>query len=179
MIVSVVVDGEEYRKINGHWVDRAYCIPHQRILAEIYNTLVDVTDLTKYSDDFLEKYLAELKVNGLYMVSLTIIKYLLPKYEKECNTRGLRYILPVYTSCLRLSGFPRSAIQVFDKEEELFGKDVISSMLVTSVAAAYCVLGEFEQARKYCNYAYALQDNRERGSQELSLVYKRIESNSK
>lgn len=40
MVESVVIDGEEYRKINGHWVDSTYCIPPQRILVEIYKALV-------------------------------------------------------------------------------------------------------------------------------------------
>ncbi len=179
MVESVVIDGEEYRKINGHWVDSTYCIPPQRILVEIYKALVDVTDLTKYSDGFLEKYLAELKTNGLYMESLTIIKYLLPKYEKDKNIRGLRYILPVYTSCLRLSGNPKSAVQAFNRARELFGREIISTMLATSVAAAYCDLEEFEKAQKFCNMAYALQDRTQGGRDELSLVYKRIENHLK
>lgn len=175
----VIVDGEEYRKVNGYWVDSSYCIPPQSILSEIYKSLIDVKNLSKYSESFLEKHLAEMKNSGLYIESLIIIKHLLPKYEIENNITKLRYILPIYTSCLRLSGKPKSAILVFNKATDFYGKAVISGMLVTSVAAAYCDLGELQRAYEFCNRAYALQDGNQGENEELSLVYKRIEKQLK
>ena len=120
-----------------------------------------------------------MKNNGLYMESLLIIKHLLPKYETENNITKLRNVLPAYTSCLRLSGKPKSAILVYKKATEFYGKQIISGKLVTSVAAAYCDLGDFKKARIYCDSAYLLQGRKLGKNDELSLVYKRIEKNLK
>ena len=55
-----------------------------------------------------------------------------------------------------------------------YGRDVFSVPLYTSVAAAYCDVGDFETAKKVCDYAYFRQGGGTGEKNELSLVYRRI-----
>lgn len=81
------------------------------------------------------------------------------------------YVLPIYTSVLREMGQPKKAIEAYDKYYKLMGKDNV--VLITSVAAAYCDIDDYDMALKLCNKASALQDGKPI-SGELSSVYQRI-----
>ena len=56
--------------------------------------------------------------------------------------------------------------------EEYYGEEMITEVFLTSIAAAYCDLGEFDKAKLCCNKAFKLS-----GcvcSDELQAVYDRI-----
>ena len=54
-------------------------------------------------------------------------------------------------------------------------KECVFCATLTSIAAAYCDLEEYEKARQFCDIAYAEQGGGTGIKTELSLVYQRIE----
>ncbi len=59
-----------------------------------------------------------------------------------------------------------------------FGNAIISPALLTSVAAAFCDIDEYEKkAKKHCDRAFAMTNGK--GAGELSSVYQRFKSKTK
>ena len=86
--------------------------------------------------------------------------------------QSIGYILPRATSNYRKIGKPQLAIQLANKYIDKYGDDVISSALLTSMAAAYCDLGELKDARKYADRAKARSAGK--SSPELVSLYTRL-----
>ena len=77
-------------------------------------------------------------------------------YEKalqSCDRKTYCYILPRITSCYRKNHMPRKAIEVLSNAKRVYGVYIITSALITSAAAAYCDLKEYENALKCCRWA--------------------------
>ena len=55
----------------------------------------------------------------------------------------------------------------------MFGESIASHVFLTSVAAAYCDIGDYYSAKKCYNKAYAKLNGQR--NDELSLIYKRIQ----
>ena len=55
----------------------------------------------------------------------------------------------------------------------------LSVPLLTSLAAAYCDVGNYELAKKCANKAYAIQGGGKNYQTELSLVFQRIKKETK
>lgn len=83
-------------------------------------------------------------------------------------------MLPILTSMYRLTGQPRRAIDEAERYVAYYGVQYTAPLL-TSVAAAYCDLGDYENAKKFAGRAYAKQGGNIGEENELSLVYKRIQ----
>jgi len=66
------------------------------------------------------------------------------------------YILPRITSCYRKQGQAKKAIQLFTYAKETYGDEIFNAPLLTSAAAAYCDLGDYESALKCSKKAYLL-----------------------
>ena len=78
-------------------------------------------------------------------------------YEKAinlCDEETLKYILPRITSCYRAERRPKKAIELFAYAKEKYGEEFITPVLLTSVAAAYCDVKEYENALRCCRWAY-------------------------
>lgn len=101
-------------------------------------------------------------------------------YEMACDAdftlSRLSYILPRISSCYRMARRPELAIKLFADASRRLGREIMTHELLTTAAAAYCDLGEYDNARKCCNRAYAKLDGR--ATDELSTVYRRIDRES-
>ena len=71
---------------------------------------------------------------------------------------------------------PRSAIELFSFAKNKYGDQFITPVLLTSVAAAYCDLGEYENALRCCKWAYKRFDAQFDAS--LRNVFARIKKES-
>ena len=105
---------------------------------------------------------------------LSAIKF----YEKaleDCDEATYKYVLPRITSCYRKCHMPRKVIELFSDTKRVFGTEFITPVLLTSVAAAYCDLKEYDNALKCCRWAYK---NFEEFDPLLSNVWARIKKES-
>jgi hypothetical protein len=68
------------------------------------------------------------------------------------------------TSCYRQTGQAQKAIDILAEATKRFGQSMVTSALLTSVAAAYCDLGDYIRAKKCCDRAYASSCKRQEKS---------------
>ena len=164
-------NGEVYTRRNAKWVDSrnlAVCENLQKFLNHLY---LEKLDYSKYTVDELVAEGDKFKESTSYT---SAIKF----YEKaleDCDEVTYKYILPRITSCYRKNHMPRKVIDLFAETKRKFGTDFITPVLLTSVAAAYCDLQEYENALRCCRWAYKTFGKFE---PSLSNVWARIKKES-
>lgn len=164
----VVFEGKTYTRRSEKWVDcRGYvvCESLQKDLNWEYAKNIDPNDLP----------LKDCVEEGDRFKNSSSIGLALKFYENaisRADAATMAYILPRITSCYRKNGQPQKAIDVLAYANTVFGKQMVTATLLTSVAAAYCDLGDYARAKKCCDRAFAASNGK--ASDELSLVYGRI-----
>lgn len=171
---TIEIDGEIYRKINGRWVDPMFLVPPRDILKQIIRKLYNFDSLANYSTEELREQLLYCKNEGILAEAIAFADELQSRYEAgtygKADVSGLRWILPVRTSLYRMMRNSEGAIKIYNDAQVRFGDDVLSGAVYTSVAAAYCDVGDYDTALKVCKKAWALGEK----SLELNAVYERI-----
>ena len=116
-------------------------------------------------------YIKELKTALKYDFCLSVIDYGLAKFSnsKDFYTS----VFPIITSCYRAKGQPQKAIDFWMENKKIF-VSCLSVPLLTSLAAAYCDVGNYDLAKMCANRAYAMQGGSLHYQTELSMVYGRI-----
>ncbi|MEA4970138.1 MAG: hypothetical protein VB051_06325 [Candidatus Pelethousia sp.] len=167
--VRLEYDDQTYVLRKGVWYDTGFLAASnvvQNKLNALYSSRLDYSSMT------LSKMLAiadGYKASESYDLAIQV-------YQKSltvCSVEDARYILPRITSCYRSTNQSHKAIAVNHEARQRFGMEAISPALLTSIAAAYCDILEYENARKCCDWAYAMLKGK--SSPELSNVYGRIE----
>lgn len=168
---KIEYNGEIYTRRTSKWFDSRNLVVYdtlQNILNQMY---LQTCDLSKYNVEELVREGDKFKESTSY---ISAIKF----YEKaleDCDEETHRYILPRITSCYRKCNMPRKVIELFSETKSKYGTDFITPVLLTSVAAAYCDLKEYENALKCCKWAYKTFD---KFSPNLSNVWARIKKES-
>ena len=163
--------GQTYLRTNARWTDtRRIAVPEtlQRILNSLY---LETLDYSGYS-------VAELIAEGDKFKESSSYESAIAFYEKAidlCDQRTLQYVLPRITSCYRLGHHPHKVIELFSAVKQRWGEAFITPVLLTSVAAAYCDLKEYENALRCCRWAYK---NFDEFDANLSNVWARIKKES-
>ena len=165
-------DGKTYYRRNGKWYDSSYCevLTHlQDKLNKLYNNSInydtmDYYEIIKIADGF--------KKTNSFTMAITTYEIALEKTNKKYE---IKYILPRITSCYRMNHQPNKAIELYSRICKNHGYEILNSVLLTSIAAAYCDLGQFDNAKKCADRAYAISNGK--ADEELKLVYKRINQN--
>ena len=171
-MAEVVYDGKTYTRNNSKWIDRDCMVVHETLQRELNRLYLATLDLSLYS-------LKDLISEGDNFKDSYTYDYAIAFYEKSvelCDEETLKYILPRITSCYRHNKMPKKAIELFAFAKGKYGEDFITPVLLTSVAAAYCDLQEYENALRCCRWAY----KRFGGDfdQSLSNVFSRIKKES-
>ena len=89
-----------------------------------------------------------------------------------------KVVFPIITSCYRALNQPQKAIDFWMENKKIFST-CLSVPLLTSLAAAYCDVGDYVLAKKCADRAYAIQGGSLNYQSELSLVYGRIKKETK
>lgn len=155
---------------NGRFMDSSFLEVDaltKNKLAEIVFSKVDYEHLTKNE---LLNFIKEIKNANMYGFAKNICIFCLKRYREDLYL--IKSILPIITSCYRMCGQSEKAINILN-EYNLTNK-YESVAFLTSLAASYCDVKDYENAMKYANRAYAKQCEEPDTSFELSLVYKRI-----
>lgn len=163
-------NGKTYYRNNSKWTDENNMVVSS-YLQHILNTLSFTEDISAmgYEEAKIEgdKY----KKSESYSLA---IKYYEEALNKADSCSRISVILPRITSCYRKNAQPRKVIDLLSKVKADFGDGIINKALLTSAAAAYCDLGEPENAIRCCRWAYKVlkNENSER-SLELASVFAR------
>lgn len=165
----LIFEGNTYTRHSEKWLDSRNMVVHEGLQKDLNHEFAKQLDPTKLS-------LPDCVEHGDRFKSSSSTGLALKFYEeavKKADRNTMAYILPRMTSCYRQNGMPQKAIDILTYASNTFGKDMVTPVLLTSVAGAYCDIGDYVRAKKCCDRAYA-QLNGKR-SEELSLVYKRIQ----
>ena len=84
----------------------------------------------------------------------------------------IRKIAPITTSLYRSLNTPDKAIEYFENLQAEYYSPILSSALLTSVAAAYCDMRNYTLGKKYADRAYAMDG----WSIEIANLYERIKN---
>lgn len=163
-------DGKTYYRNNSKWIDsNSTVVP--LYLQHILNTLSFAEDIDAISYDEAKAEGDKYKASESYTLA---IKYYEEALKKADNCSRISVILPRITSCYRKNAQPKKVIDLLSKVKADYGDGIINKALLTSAAAAYCDLGEPENAIRCCRWAYKVlkNENSER-SAELSNVFMR------
>lgn len=169
---KIVYNGKEYTKYGNKWVDSRCCVAPDSVQRELNNQMFAEIDLDSLSVEELVSAGDSYKKSHTQNLAIKCYE----KTLEKCDDKTVRYILPSLTSCLRRQGKANEVILIFTKMRTKWGSKMLSSAALTSIAAAYCDLGEYENAKKCCNRAYAMSNGNSSG--ELKAVYGRIKKES-
>ena len=122
------------------------------------------------------KFVKNVKLAGFYEACLKFIKYGLGKFTSSIEY--YKTVFPIITSCYRALNQSQKAIDFWMENKKLY-VSCLSAALLTSLAAAYCDVKNYELAKKCADRAYYMQGGGQGYKNELSLVYKRIEKETK
>lgn len=165
------LDGEIYYLINGRWVNSHFTSVSKEEMYKLNSLRVKNIDFNNIETSELIKMAQEMKDNEDYIYSKRLFETL---FEKCDEKEVVRSILSRYTSILRNLEQPQEAIDVAEKYISKYGKYVYSPALFTSLAGAYCDLGDPVEARIKANFANAMSGGN--AGIELQSVYARIKA---
>lgn len=163
-------EGRVYFKRNGKWYDKQNYIEAsinlQNRLNSFYNNNInfenmDYFDIIKIADGY--------KKSESFILAIKAYKKAM---EKTKEIKEIKYILPRIVSCYRKNNQSRDAIEEYIDMYESYGYSILDPVLLTSVAAAYIDVGQYEKAKKCANQSYAMLDGK--CSDELYFVYQRL-----
>ena len=169
---EVIYNGKKYLRFKKEWMDSTYCIVNdslQRKLNIQWSRQENIEDMTF---DELIKAGDKYKGSASDKLSEKYFQNALDLAEKNSNMNCIRIVLPRLTSIYRLEKQPQKAINLFEECIKKYSESVTSIPLLTSIAAAYCDIEQFDKARYFANRAFAHSGGN--GSGELSAVYGRI-----
>lgn len=167
---EIKYEGKTYYKRNGRWYDKqtncetTYNI--QSKLNRIYNEKINYSNLD---------YHEIIKIADGYNISksyLMAIKAYEIAIKKTVEVKEIRYILPRITSCYRKNNQSNQAIKLYTNISKEYGSNILDGALLTSIAAAYIDIQEYEKAKKCANKAFEMLNKN--CSYELNMVYKRL-----
>ena len=138
---------------------------------KVLNSYYSNIDYKSLEESELLEFLKQLKLSEFYEKCLTVIEYGLEKFTASFDF--YKTVFPIITSCYRALGQSQKAIDFWMENKQIF-TSCLSVPLLTSLAAAYCDIGDYELAKKCANRAYAMQGGGKNYQTELSLVYERI-----
>ena len=173
---KIIFENECFYFVHGVIYDSSFLevpkVISQNVLAKYYESI----DYEKYEESELLEFLKQLKISGFYNKCLQVIDFGLNKFTASFDF--YKTVFPIITSCHRALNQPQKAIDFWMENKSIF-TSCLSVPLLTSLAAAYCDVGNYDLAKKCANRAYAIQGGSKNYQTELSLVYQRIRKETK
>ena len=165
--ITCVFLGKRYTRYNKNWVDKNYITVTQLqhdLDREYYKTfnLDEMNAETLLSEGDICKEHKSVDVALLY-------------YRRAISLadgKQLFGLFPKISSCYRQQGQPQKCIELYDEVKQAYGENLISDAFLTSIAAAYCDMQQYMEAKHFADRAYARAGGK--ASAELNGVYGRI-----
>ena len=165
---SLEYNGKMYFRYTNKWVDGNNMVVHLSLQHELNGLYANSLDLSGMSPQELVNEGDKYKKDESYLLAIRFYEEALD----SCDKKTFKYILPRISSCYRKAHSPQKAIDLFAKTKKIFGVEMLTPVLLTTAAAAYCDLCEFENAENCARRAYALCNGN--CSDELVSVLARI-----
>lgn len=169
---SIEYQGRKYTLNGDYWIDESYMIAPSSIQMELNQICFSEEILNETDIDILVETGDRYKKSSSISLAIKCYRRAIEIAEANENISKLQSILARLTSCLRDQGKPEEVVSLFASIKKRFNSKIFNSALLTSAAAAYCDLQEYENAKKCCDRAYALSGGKVSG--ELRSVYGRI-----
>lgn len=166
-------NGRTYTRYSDKWVDSSYLTVNETLQAELNTLYIQTQDFSAYSVEELVEEGDKFKASGTYRSAIAFYEMAI---EKCCDCDTLRGIFPRITSCYRQEHLSYKVIELFASTKKMYGESFITPVLLTSVAAAYCDVHEYENALRCCRWAYKRFDGEYQPF--LSNVFARIKKES-
>ena len=163
------LDGQRYYYDRGRWFTSNYMTAPTELTGRLNTLLAEKEDLSEKSFTELIKLLDRAKHGQNTQYAVKIAEEALEKAEEVSDISRL---LPRLTSLYRQVGNPQKAINVAKEYTDMFNRKVWSQALLTSIAAAYCDLEDYETAKKFADIARSAFDGVP--SPELMGVYEML-----
>ena len=173
---KIIFENEIYYFSKGIIYDDSFLEVPKKISQKILISYYKNIDYKLFEETDLLEHLKQLKTSGFYNDCLTAIEYGLNKFTASYDF--YKTVFPIITSCHRALGEPQKAVDFWMENKSIFAS-CLSVPLLTSLAAAYCDVGNYELAKKCANKAYAIQGGSKNYQTELSLVFQRIKKETK
>ena len=170
---KIVYNDEIYYFHDNKFVDSSFIEVDTNIANELGKVMFKNLDYFSYNTSKLLELINSTKEAGQYKISKDVCMFSLDKFAEDENF--VKTLLPILTSNLRKLKMSQQAVNIGKKYLPLF----TTPALLTSLSAACCDVGNYEDALKYANAAYAFQGGGFGYQTELSLVYNRIRKESK
>jgi tetratricopeptide (TPR) repeat protein len=168
---TVEYEGQKFSKRKGIWYDPSFMAAPINVQKKLNTLAVSQIDYDTMTLQQIIDIANGFKASESYGLALKAYDKALEKSDID----KVKYVLPLITSCYRAINKPEKALEVYNRAKQEYGNPIIKPVLLTSVAAAYCDINEYEKAKECCDRAFAMSGGR--GSGELMLVYSRIKSN--
>ena len=168
---TYVFKGETYYLINGKWYNSGYTKVNKETMYDLNDLRIKKLNFDDVEISELISMAQEMKDSEDYIFSKKLFETI---FEKCNDQKVIRSILSRYTSILRKLQQPREAIELAEKYISIYGKGVTSPTLFTSLAGAYCDIGDTTEARKKANIAMSMCGGN--AGPELQSVYARIKA---
>ena len=166
---KIEFQGETYYYYNNKFVDTTFIEVNKTLQNQLFEQVFLKTDYKNYNKDELLEFIFKAKENEKYSLTKDACLFGIDNFENHSDF--IKVVLPVLTSCYRKLNQPEKAIEIAGVYEHY--KEYRSSALFTSVGAAYCDMQDLDQATKYADMAYAINEG---FGTEISALYERIES---
>lgn len=168
------VDGEIFIYHNGRYYDEHFCGLSHNILIKVMEARLENIDYKNFLENDLLELIKNCKENEMFGLAKSISEFGMNKYKN--NDDFVKSVLPIFTSSCRKLNMPNDAIE---KSKQYIKPATYSTALNTSLAAAYCDVGDYLMAKKYADMAYAKLANLPMDmKREISNVYARIKAES-
>lgn len=167
-MIKFEYNGEIYQ-ITKNGVYQSYIEVPRDIAQEVSSAYLNTIDYTTCSEDELRALIEQFNNLQQYEKCIEMIQFGARTFT---DNNFIHYTSATVCSLYRKMRKPEMSIKY--ALQYLAKYNWPSVPLITSLAAAYCDIGDWEKAEKCCNRAYRLQDGGTGHNNELSAVYGRI-----
>ena len=168
MMSEYIYEGEKYYFTGKKWLAKNRIEVPLAVVSKLNNILLGKLDLASMSNESLVKFAIDLKEGENNQLAIKVMELLLSRNDFSI----IKNIMPRLVSCYRKVGKSEEAIRKAEAYNSMYKGRLTSHALLTTLAAAYCDIENYEEARKYANRARVMEG--EDASEELISVYCRI-----
>ena len=169
---QIQYEGQTYYRSGKTWADNRNIVVCDELQHELNAAFIQTLDLHEFTAWDLIRLADQCKVSASVFTAIQLYERVLSSND----TSDYKAVLPRLASCYRIQGQPEKAVELATLASKRFGSSILEPITLTSVAAAYCDLHDWNRAKKCADRAYAKWNGK--ASSELRAVYERIRLNT-
>ena len=172
MMDQIQYEGQTYYRSGKMWADSRNIVVCEELQHELNAAFIQTLDLRKFTTWDLIRLADQCKASASVFTAIQLYERVLSSNDPS----DYKAVLPRLTSCYRKQGQPKKAIELAILASKRFGSSILEPITLTSIAAAYCDLKDWDRAKKCADRACAKWNGN--AAPELRAVYERIRLNT-